>query len=414
MSGEPFDPGAVLSRARPVLTFTSAVRTGGSVAASAASLGGRSGASRSASAGMRPRVDTPTPGGVSLTDAAATRARVPQLPVIARIVREGPLDRGPLAALRARMVGVGHALRRSGVGALVVGALGLATLGAIAGLGMRSLSDEAAIANAAPPSVTLTRSYDAVATERLLSRAPLSDRVDRTGTTSTETAAVSASAPCRRPRRRPRPRPRTRPRMRTRSRTRPRTRPPPRTRSLPRRQPAPPPPPTPPARRAAPPPTPLLAPSPRPTTPTPPPIAPAPPPPSHAADRRGPRRGPERSAHSTPLDRESRVSGSPTPPRTCILWDCVTNPRRPIPPPQPTPPRPRSPSVVRARAGAPRLAVRSSAVVGGPPAGRADHAPHHRHPGHRAQAPLVLPLVLPTDRPRCSSATSRASPPCGS
>jgi hypothetical protein len=113
------------------------------------------------------------------------------LPVIARIVREPAADHG-----RVRRTGVALAglLRRTGAGTLVIGALGLATLGSIAGLGMRSLSDGASLASAAPDEPTHV--VDATATERLLARAPLAARVDRAGLTSpSATSSLDPSTP---------------------------------------------------------------------------------------------------------------------------------------------------------------------------------------------------------------------------
>jgi hypothetical protein len=162
MSGEQFDSGAVLTRARPVLTFATAVRREASLATEAPP-------------NVRRRLDTPTPSGVSLHEGSARRGA---LPVIPRIVRESATERGPLVRAGAAVADV---LRRTGAGTLVVAALGLATLGSIAGLGMRSLSDGASLASAAPDAPT--HAVDATATERLLARAPLATRVDRGGLT---------------------------------------------------------------------------------------------------------------------------------------------------------------------------------------------------------------------------------------
>jgi hypothetical protein len=199
MSGEPFDSGAVLTRARPVLTFTTAVRTGGSTVAAggAPSVGAPANAPRAVAARGRARIDTPTPGGVSLPGVALVRPRGASLPVIARIVRDGSLDAGPFAALSARvaapLASILRSLQRSGAGMMVVGALGLATLGAIAGLGMRSLSDEASTATTVTGGVA--PSVDPMATEQLFARAPLADRVDRAGTTSLVEPPVPSPAP---------------------------------------------------------------------------------------------------------------------------------------------------------------------------------------------------------------------------
>jgi hypothetical protein len=157
MSGEHFDSGAVLSRARPVLTFASVVDGEASMASAVST---------------RPRVDTPTPSGISLAEVHRHK-RPATLPVISRIVRRTSVRDLFWGEPLGRVSGL---LRRSGVGTLVVGALGLATLGVIAGLGMRSLSDEATNAVSA---AGVQPVYDAVATERLLARAPLAPRMDQ-------------------------------------------------------------------------------------------------------------------------------------------------------------------------------------------------------------------------------------------
>ena len=149
MSGERFDSGGVLSRARPVLTFATAMHGEASPFASALS-------------------GTPVP--VLMSWSGAELPRRNDLPVIPRIVRRTrtehllePIARAVLAA------------RRTG-GMLLFGVLGLATLGAIAGLGLRSFPDEA------PTSVVsgAAHAFDATATERLFARAPLAPRVDPT------------------------------------------------------------------------------------------------------------------------------------------------------------------------------------------------------------------------------------------
>ncbi len=172
MSGEHFDSGAVLARARPVLTFASAVSEG-----SVAQQGG-----------VRARLETPTPGAVTIDEPprAPRRApRPPPLPVIARIVRR-PTVRDRLWSDPAARVG--RVLQATGVGALLVGALALGTLGVIAGLGMRSLSDEATLASTPPPASAAMA--DATATERLLARAPLAPRVDHVAPTLRVEAAA--------------------------------------------------------------------------------------------------------------------------------------------------------------------------------------------------------------------------------
>jgi hypothetical protein len=113
---------------------------------------------------------------MSLADVPRNK-RPPPLPVIPRIVRRPSVRERLWGEPLTRVAGL---LRRSGVGTLIVGALGLATLGSIAGLGMRSLSDEATIAVS---SAGTSSSYDAVATERLLARSTLSPRMDHAGTT---------------------------------------------------------------------------------------------------------------------------------------------------------------------------------------------------------------------------------------
>jgi hypothetical protein len=112
---------------------------------------------------------SPTPSRVSLHE--ATRAR--ELPVIPRIVRrQSVLDAAsPLLALLVRAPG---AVRRSGAGTMLVAGLALATLGTIAGLGVRSLSDSSSVAWSGGASV-----FDASVSERLLSRGPLAPRTER-------------------------------------------------------------------------------------------------------------------------------------------------------------------------------------------------------------------------------------------
>jgi len=97
-------------------------------------------------------------------------ARRNDLPVIARIVRRTPIEQ-----LLEPIVGAALAVRRAS-GMLLFATLGLATLGAIAGLGLRSVPDEAET----PAASGASHGFDATATERLLARAPLPLRVDRT------------------------------------------------------------------------------------------------------------------------------------------------------------------------------------------------------------------------------------------
>jgi hypothetical protein len=149
MSGERFDSGGVLSRARPVLTFATAMH--GDAPAFASAPGG-------------------TPAPVLMSWSGAELPRRNDLPVIPRIVRRTateqilePITRAVLAA------------RRAG-GMLLFGVLGLATLGAIAGLGLRSFPEEAST----PVVSGAAQAFGARATERLFARAPLVPRVDRT------------------------------------------------------------------------------------------------------------------------------------------------------------------------------------------------------------------------------------------
>jgi hypothetical protein len=67
-------------------------------------------------------------------------------------------------------------LVRRGAGLLLFGALGLATLGTIAGLGLRSLPEDTPALASNPAD----RAFAAVATERLLARAPQPMHVERT------------------------------------------------------------------------------------------------------------------------------------------------------------------------------------------------------------------------------------------
>jgi hypothetical protein len=148
MAGERFDLGCVLSRARPVLTFATAMR------------------------GEAPppvlRHQTPVP--VPMSWSGPDLPRRNDLPVISRIVRRTPIEQ-----LLEPIVQVGQRVRRAG-GMVLFAALGLATLGAITGLGLRSLPDEAAALGVSGAA----HAFDARATERLLARAPLALRVDRT------------------------------------------------------------------------------------------------------------------------------------------------------------------------------------------------------------------------------------------
>jgi hypothetical protein len=152
MSGERFDSGGVLSRARPVLTFATVV--GGEASPSFVS----------------PRTSTPVP--VPMSWSGPQLPRRNDLPVIPRIVRRTTLEQlfGPI-------VDAAFTVRRAG-GMLLFAALGLVTLGTIAGLGVRSLPDEPS----APAVCGAAHAFDATATERLLARAPLTLRIDRPAT----------------------------------------------------------------------------------------------------------------------------------------------------------------------------------------------------------------------------------------
>jgi hypothetical protein len=145
-----FDSGGVLSRARPVLSFSTCSSWG-----------------EAAPAPSAPIDATPAP--VSWNDAQAPRRS--NLPVIPRIVRRTRIERGAVLGPVVRAVSwVG----RVGLGTLLFAGLGLATLGTIAGLGMRSSLDEAPLQVRGE-----SRVFDATATERLLARAPLAPRADR-------------------------------------------------------------------------------------------------------------------------------------------------------------------------------------------------------------------------------------------
>lgn len=176
MTGEQFDSGAVLSRARPVLTFSTLSR-----------------GERDASPGMH--ADT-TPPPVCKDDRLARpdATRPPALPVIPRIVRRTMID--DAAFLRPVAVAA-HVARRAGLGTLLMGALGLATLGVIAGLGMRSLSEETTIpSSSGAPATSMVHVADATAAEGLLARAPLSVRFDHaTPPVHLEPAAPPRPAP---------------------------------------------------------------------------------------------------------------------------------------------------------------------------------------------------------------------------
>jgi hypothetical protein len=178
MSGEQFDSGAVLSRATPVLTFGSLERAE------------RDAELRSASR----QDDSPVPS-LAWHGDVKPRAKGPTLPVIPRIVRRTRIGDG---ALLQPVVAAAHAAKRAGLGTLVFAALGLATLGAIAGLGMRSLSDEQVSVSAAiePPAAELAvpdHASDAVGIERLLARSTPTPRWEHAP--ASVPAPASAPAP---------------------------------------------------------------------------------------------------------------------------------------------------------------------------------------------------------------------------
>jgi hypothetical protein len=164
MSGERFDSGGVLARARPVLTFATVV--GAEPPPSGSS-----------------RTDSPVP--VPLSWSGPQLPRRSELPVISRIVRRTPIEHrrfvGPIA--RAAFM-----VKRAGLGTLLFAALGLATLGTIAGLGMRSLPEEALT----PASnIPVAHAFAPMASERLLARAPLALRVDHPATLPSSTPQVA-------------------------------------------------------------------------------------------------------------------------------------------------------------------------------------------------------------------------------
>ena len=145
------DSGAVLSRARPVLTFATHVPQDEEDARDAGAL-----------------EPTPTPSAVLLSPAT----RVTQLPVIARIVRRRTaLDAAsPLLSWLARAPGL---VRRSGAGTMVVAGLVIGTLGAIAGHGLWSLPSFVSPGASSTP--------DATGSEPLLARDPLAPRIEHVG-----------------------------------------------------------------------------------------------------------------------------------------------------------------------------------------------------------------------------------------
>jgi hypothetical protein len=140
------DSGAVLSRARPVLTFATLVPEEGPLDAGA----------------LEP---TPTPSPVSLH-----AARSAQLPVIPRIVRrQSALD--VASPFLSWLAGASGLVRRSGAGTMVIGGLVIGTLGVIAGLGVWSLPSFV--------SARASSAVDATGTEPLLARDPLAPRIEQ-------------------------------------------------------------------------------------------------------------------------------------------------------------------------------------------------------------------------------------------
>jgi hypothetical protein len=188
MSGEQFDSGAVLSRATPVLTFGSLERAEAAAALRSSSVAGSRGAGSTGD-------DSPAPSLAWNEDVVLKASpREPSLPVISHIVRRTSVKDG---AFGHPVAAAARAARRAGVSTLFVGALGLATLGAIAGLGMRSLSDEATIpATAAPAPALVTPAHisDAIALERLLSRSAPPARMESAPAPASALAPASTLA----------------------------------------------------------------------------------------------------------------------------------------------------------------------------------------------------------------------------
>ncbi|HEY8089177.1 MAG TPA: hypothetical protein VIF09_15065 [Polyangiaceae bacterium] len=184
MSGEQFDSGAVLSRATPVLTFGSLERAEKDAALRSASSHG-------------PRGDDSPDPSFAWHEDVRHRDKGPTLPVIPRIVRRTRIGDG---ALLQPVVAAAHAAKRAGVGTLVFAAMGLATLGAIAGLGMRSLSDEqvsaaAAVAPPAPELAVPAHASDAVAAERLLARSTPAPRWEHAPALASASTLAHAPSP---------------------------------------------------------------------------------------------------------------------------------------------------------------------------------------------------------------------------
>jgi hypothetical protein len=149
MVGERFDSGGVLSRARPVLTFATIVPGEGPPPAS-----------------LSAAEHVPVALSWSHPELPPRNA----LPVLPRIVRRSRLEQLFEPFERAT------SLARRGAAMILFGALGLGTLGAIAWLGLRPPTDEAST----PALTAAGRTFDAVATERLLARGSVPVRVERT------------------------------------------------------------------------------------------------------------------------------------------------------------------------------------------------------------------------------------------
>ena len=110
---------------------------------------------------------------VAASASAQTRGRGKELPVIPRIVRrQSAFDAA--SPLLAMLGSVQSAIRRSGVGTMVVTGLALATVGTIASFGMRSLAEQSSVGTTAAVTV-----FDAKGTERVLARGALVPRTEQ-------------------------------------------------------------------------------------------------------------------------------------------------------------------------------------------------------------------------------------------
>jgi hypothetical protein len=150
-----FDSGGVIRRARAVLTFSTGIR--GAVLS------------------RGPGAHTPTPHPMSLHSAPPPQR---SLPVIPHIARRKPMG----GALVRPMAHGGLGLWRAGLEPMLFAVLGLITLGSIAVLGMRSLSDERGMAATMPAAATTATAEARVLAERAsedtLARAPQPSRVE--------------------------------------------------------------------------------------------------------------------------------------------------------------------------------------------------------------------------------------------